>query len=62
MYAARLLRARKLVDSIEPKKSRLAKQYFADMAIQEAAFILQRIDKKRPYVFTGLYSLHLQPG
>jgi len=48
LFAAMLLCARKLVDSIEPEKPRWAKQHFVDKAIQEAEFILERIDKKRP--------------
>jgi hypothetical protein len=31
-----------------PDKPNLAKQYFVDEAIQEAEFILERIDKKWP--------------
>ncbi len=48
LFAATLLCARKLVDSIESENPHLAKQNFVDMAIQEAEFILERIEKKHP--------------
>jgi hypothetical protein len=40
--------ARKLIESIESDKPNLAKQYFVDMPIQEAEFILERIDERWP--------------
>jgi hypothetical protein len=46
LFAATLLCARKLVEQVETDKSNLAKQYFVDKPIEEAAFILERIDKK----------------
>jgi hypothetical protein len=48
LFAATLLCARKLIESIEPDKPNLAKQYFVDKAIQEAEFVLERIDKRCP--------------
>jgi hypothetical protein len=48
LFAATLLCARKLIESIESDKPNLAKQYFVDRAIDEAAFILERIDKRWP--------------
>ena len=48
LFAATLLCARKLIESIESDKPNLAKQYFVDKAINEAAFVLERIDKRRP--------------
>lgn len=46
LFAATLLCARKLIETIESEKPNLAKQYFVDKAIQEAEFILERIDKR----------------
>jgi hypothetical protein len=48
LFAATLLCARKLIETIESDKPNLAKQHFVDRAIEEAAFILERIDKKFP--------------
>jgi hypothetical protein len=48
LFAATLLCARKLIESIESDKPNLAKQYLVDRAIQEAEFILERIDKRWP--------------
>jgi hypothetical protein len=48
LFAASLLCARKLIESIESDKPNLAKQYFMVKAIQEAEFILERIDKRWP--------------
>jgi hypothetical protein len=48
LFAATLLCARKLIETMESDKPNFAKQYFVDKAIDEAAFILERIDKKWP--------------
>ena len=48
LFAATLLCARKLIDSMESNKPNMAKQYFVDKAIEEAEFVLERIDKKWP--------------
>ncbi len=48
LFAATLLSARKLVDIMDSDKTNLAKGYLVDKAIEEAAFILERIDKKWP--------------
>jgi hypothetical protein len=48
LFAATLLCARKMIESIEPDKPNLAKPYFVDKAINEAAFILERSDKRWP--------------
>jgi hypothetical protein len=48
LSAATLLCARKLIETMESDKPNFAKQYFVDKAIDEAAFILERIDKKFP--------------
>jgi hypothetical protein len=48
LFAATLLCARKLIETMESDKPNFAKQYFVDKAVDEAAFILERIDKKWP--------------
>jgi len=48
LFAATLLCARKLIETIESDKPNLARQYFVDRAIQEAESILERIDKRWP--------------
>ncbi|MGB8493961.1 MAG: hypothetical protein WCE53_06130 [Candidatus Acidiferrum sp.] len=48
LFATTLLCARKLIETMESDKPNLAKQYFVDRAVQEAGFILERIDKKWP--------------
>ncbi len=48
LFAATLLCARKLVETIESNKPNMAKQYFVDRAIQEVEFVMERIDKKWP--------------
>lgn len=47
LFAATLLAARKLLE-MEPDKPSLAKGYIVDRAIGDAAFILERIDKRWP--------------
>jgi hypothetical protein len=37
---------RKQVETIESDKPNLAKQYFVDKAIQEAEFVLERIENR----------------
>jgi hypothetical protein len=46
LFAATLLCARKMIDVMESDKPNLAKPVWVDRAIDEAAFILERIDKK----------------
>jgi hypothetical protein len=48
LFAATLLCTRKLIDSMDSDKPNMAKQCFIDKAIDEAAFILERIDRKFP--------------
>jgi hypothetical protein len=48
LFAATLLCARKLIETIESDKPNMAKQYFVDKAINEVAFVLERIDKRWP--------------
>jgi hypothetical protein len=48
LFAATLLCARKLIETIESDKPNLAKQYFLDKAINEAASVLEKIDRGWP--------------
>jgi hypothetical protein len=48
LFAATLLCARKLIETIESDKPNFAEQYWVDRAVEKAAFILERIDKKWP--------------
>jgi hypothetical protein len=48
LFAATLLCARKLIETIDSDRPNMAKQYFVDRAVEEAAFVLERIDKKWP--------------
>jgi hypothetical protein len=48
LCAATLLCARKLIETMESGKPNFAKQYFLDRAIDDAGFILERIDKRWP--------------
>src|SRR6266404_1405528 len=43
------LAARRLID-LDPDKPTLAKGYFVDRAIDDAVFILERIDERRPSI------------
>jgi len=49
LFAATLLAARKLID-MDPNKPNMAKGYFVDRAIDDAAFILERIDARWPTI------------
>jgi hypothetical protein len=49
LFAATILAARKLID-MDPDKPSMAKGFFVDRAIEDAAFILERIDKKWPTI------------
>ena len=49
LFAATILAARKLID-MDPDKPNMAKGYFVDRAIDDAAFILARIDKRWPHI------------
>ena len=48
LFAATILSARKLMDMMEENRPNFAREYWVDKAIGEAAFILERIDKKWP--------------
>lgn len=47
LVAATILCARKLT-AMEPDKSNFAKDYIIETAIKDAAFILEKIDKRWP--------------
>jgi hypothetical protein len=47
LFAAIILAARKLIE-MEPDKPNMARGYFVDRTIDDAAFILERIDKHWP--------------
>jgi hypothetical protein len=47
LFAATLLSARKLME-MEPDKPNIAKGFIVDRAIDDAAFILERIDTRWP--------------
>jgi hypothetical protein len=46
LFAATLLCARKLIETIESDRPNMVKQYFVDRAIQEAEFVMERIVKR----------------
>jgi hypothetical protein len=48
LFAATLLCARKVIESMESDKPNFAKQCWVDRAVDEAGFILERIDKRWP--------------
>lgn len=48
LFAATLLCARKLIESIQSDKPDLSKTYFVDKAVEEVAFVMERIEKKFP--------------
>jgi hypothetical protein len=49
LFAATILAARKLID-MDPDKPNMAKGYFVDKAIDDAVFILERIDARWPSI------------
>ena len=49
LFAATILAARKLID-MDPNKPNMAKGYFVDGAIDDAVFILERIDARWPAI------------
>jgi hypothetical protein len=48
LMAATILSARRIQESMMSSKPDMAKQFYIDKAIEEAAFILERIDKRWP--------------
>jgi hypothetical protein len=57
LFAATILAARKLIE-MDPNKPNMAKGYFVDKAIEDAAFILERIDKRWPLPPSSSTDLH----
>ncbi len=49
LFAATLLAARRLID-LDPDKPNMAKGFFVDRAIDDAVFILERIDARWPTI------------
>jgi hypothetical protein len=49
LFAATILAARKLID-LDPNKPNMSKGYFVDKAIDDAVFILERIDARWPSI------------
>ncbi len=49
LFAATILAARKLIE-IDPNRPNMAKGFFVDRAIEDAAFILGRIDARWPTI------------
>jgi hypothetical protein len=49
LFAATILAARKLSD-MDPDKPNMAKGYFVERAIDDAAFILEKIDERWPTI------------
>jgi hypothetical protein len=49
LFAATILAARKLI-GMDPNKPNMAKGYFVDHAIDDAVFILERIDARWPSI------------
>ena len=49
LFAATILAARKLID-MDPNKPNMAKVYLVDRAIDDAAFIMERIDARWPVI------------
>lgn len=48
LFAATLLCARKMIERMDSDKPDFVKQIWVDKAIDEVAFILERIDRKWP--------------
>ena len=49
LFAATILAARRLID-LDPDKPNMAKGFFVDHVIEDAAFILERIDARWPAI------------
>jgi hypothetical protein len=47
LFAATILAARRLID-LDPDKPNMAKGFFVDRAIDDAIFILEKIDERWP--------------
>jgi hypothetical protein len=55
LFAATILAARKLID-MDPDKPSRAKGFLVDRAIDDAAFILERIDERWPTIVNSFSS------
>ncbi len=55
LFAATVLSARKLID-MDPEKPSMAKGFFVDRAIDDAVFILERIDGRWPTIVNSFSS------
>jgi hypothetical protein len=53
LFAATILAARKFID-MDPNKPNMAKGYFVDRAIDDATFIMERIDARWPVIVNSL--------
>ena len=53
LFAPTLLAARRLID-LDPDKPNMAKGFFVDRAIDDAVFILERIDARWPAIVNSL--------
>ena len=49
LFAATILAARKLID-LDPDKPNMAKGFFVDKAIDDAVFVLEKIDERWPTI------------
>jgi hypothetical protein len=58
LFAGTLLCARKMVETMESDKPNFAKQYWVDKAVDEAAFILERIERRWPQELTKTSQLN----
>jgi len=55
LFAATILAARKFID-LDPNKPNMAKGFLVDRAIEDAAFILERIDARWPTLVNSFSS------
>lgn len=60
LFAATILPARRLMD-MDPNKPNMAKGYFVDKAIDDAVFILERIDARWPTIVNSFSVKSLSP-
>jgi hypothetical protein len=60
LFAATILAARKLID-MDPNKPNMAKGYFVDRAIDDAVFILEKIDERWPSLVNSFSAKESQP-
>ena len=49
LFAATILAARKLID-LDPDKPNMAREFFVGGAVEDAVFILERIDARWPTI------------